>query len=137
MNANPRRKIRAGDRVTETPGIVTVADVDRMLVETSVGEADVHRVAVGQTVHVVLEALRDRKFTGKVTRVGTVARSSAERPMEDKRFDQTSAHVLALRFFLREEQLRFLLIARHGAFQHHVGAPPVQRQILLGLFQLV
>ncbi len=87
MNANPRRKIRAGDRVTETPGIVTVADVDRMLVETSVGEADVHRVAVGQVVHVVLEALRDRKFTGKVTRVGTVARSSAERPMEDKRFD--------------------------------------------------
>lgn len=87
MNANPRRKIRAGDRVTETPGIVTVADVDRMLVETSVGEADVHRVAVGQAVHVVLEALRDRRFTGKVTRVGTVARSSAERPMEDKRFD--------------------------------------------------
>ena len=87
MNANPRRKIRAGDRVTETPGIVTVADVDRMLVEASVGEADVHRVAVGQAVNVVLEALRDRKFTGKVSRVGTVARSSAERPMEDKRFD--------------------------------------------------
>lgn len=87
MNANPRRKIRAGDRVTETPGIVTVADVDRMLVEASVGEADVHRVAVGQAVTVVLEALRDRQFTGKVTRVGTVARSSAERPLEDKRFD--------------------------------------------------
>jgi len=87
MNANPRRKIRAGDRVTETPGIVTVADVDRMLVEASVGEADVHRVAVGQAVNVMLEALRDRKFTGKVTLVGTVARSSADRPMEDKRFD--------------------------------------------------
>jgi HlyD family secretion protein len=87
VNANPRRKIRAGDRVTETPGIVTVADVDRMLVEASVGEADVHRVAVGQAVTVVLEALRDHRFTGKVTRVGTVARSSAERPLEDKRFD--------------------------------------------------
>ena len=87
MNANPRRKIRPGDRVTETPGVVTVADVDRMLVEASVGEADVHRVAVGQAVTVMLEALRDRRFTGKVTRVGTVARSSAERPMEDKRFD--------------------------------------------------
>jgi HlyD family secretion protein len=87
MNANPRRKIRAGDRVTETPGIVTVADVDRMLVEATVGEADVHRVAVGQTVNVVLEAIRDRKFTGKVMRIGTVARSSADRPMEDKRFD--------------------------------------------------
>jgi RND family efflux transporter MFP subunit len=87
MNANPRRKIRPGDRVTETPGIVTVADVDRMLVEASVGEADVHRVAVGQAVTVVLEALRDRRFAGKVTRVGTVARSSADRPLEDKRFD--------------------------------------------------
>jgi HlyD family secretion protein len=87
MNANPRRKIRAGDRVTETPGIVTVADVDRMLVESSVGEADVHRVAAGQPVAVVLEALRDRKFTGKVSRIGTVARSAPERPLEDKRFD--------------------------------------------------
>jgi len=87
MNANPRRKIRPGDRVTETPGIVTVADVDRMLVEASVGEADVHRVAVGQAVTVMLEAVRDRRFTGKVTRVGTVARSSSERPLEDKRFD--------------------------------------------------
>jgi len=87
INANPRRKIRPGDRVTETPGIVTVADVDRMLVEATVGEADVHRVAVGQAVNVVLEALRDKKFTGKVTRIGTVARSSSDRPLEDKRFD--------------------------------------------------
>jgi len=87
MNANPRRKIRAGDRVTETPGIVTVADVDRMLVEATVGEADVHRVAVGQPVSVMLEALRERKFTGKVARIGTVARASSDRPFEDKRFD--------------------------------------------------
>jgi RND family efflux transporter MFP subunit len=87
MTANPRRKIRAGDRVTETPGIVTVADVDRMLVEASVGEADVHRVAVGQTVTIVLEALRDQRFPGKITRVGTVAHASIERPLEDKRFD--------------------------------------------------
>jgi multidrug resistance efflux pump len=87
VNANPRRKVRPGDRVTETPGIVTVADVDRMLVEASVGEADVHRVSAGQPVVVLLEALRDRTFTGKVSRVGTVARSSAERPLEDKRFD--------------------------------------------------
>jgi hypothetical protein len=87
INANPRRKIRPGDRVTETPGIVTVADVDRMLVEATVGEADVHRVDVGQAVNVVLEALRDKKFTGKVTRIGTVARSSSDRPLEDKRFD--------------------------------------------------
>jgi len=87
MMANPRRKIRPGDRVTETPGIITVADVARMLVEATVGESDVHRVAAGQTVTVVLEALRDQRFSGRVTRVGTVARTSLDRPMEDKRFD--------------------------------------------------
>jgi HlyD family secretion protein len=87
MTANPRRKVRPGDRVTETPGIVTVADVDRMLVEASVGEADVRRVAVGQPVTVLVEALREQRFPGKVTRVGTVARTAPDRPLEDKRFD--------------------------------------------------
>ena len=47
MNASPRRKIRVGDRVTSSQGLVTIPEVNRMLVEASVGEAEVHRVAPG------------------------------------------------------------------------------------------
>jgi multidrug resistance efflux pump len=87
LAASPRRKIRLGDRVTESQGLVTIPQVNRMLVETSIGEADVQRVRPGQPATVVLEAFRDRDLTGRVTRVGTLARASAERSFDDKRFD--------------------------------------------------
>jgi HlyD family secretion protein len=87
LNANPRRKIRVGDRVTASQGLITIPEVNRMLVEASASEADVHRVHPGQAAAVRLEAFPDLRLTGKVTRVGTLARASADRPFEEKRFD--------------------------------------------------
>ncbi|HYE84749.1 MAG TPA: hypothetical protein VEA16_00235, partial [Vicinamibacterales bacterium] len=45
LQANPRRKLRVGDRVFATHGIVTIPEVSQMVVEASVSESDVHRVA--------------------------------------------------------------------------------------------
>jgi RND family efflux transporter MFP subunit len=87
LNANPRRKIRVGDRVTGSQGLVTIPEVDRMLVEASASEADVHRVHAGQAAAVRLEAFPDMRLAGKVTRVGTLARASADHPFDEKRFD--------------------------------------------------
>jgi HlyD family secretion protein len=87
LSANPRRKLRVGDRVFATQGIVTIPEVNRMLVEASIGESEVHRVQAGQLAEVQVEAFPDLKLTGKVTRVGTLASSSANRPFDDKRFD--------------------------------------------------
>ena len=87
MNASPRRKVRTGDRVTPTQGLVTIPEVNRMLVESSVGEAEVHRVHPGQPAVVRLEAFPELRLTGTVSRVGTLASSSIDRPLEDKRFD--------------------------------------------------
>ena len=87
LSANPRRKLRVGDRVFATQGIVTIPEVNRMLVEASVSESEVHRVHAGQLAEVHVEAFPDLKLTGKVTRVGTLASSSANRPFDDKRFD--------------------------------------------------
>jgi multidrug resistance efflux pump len=87
LAANPRRKVRVGDRVTGSQGVLTIPEVSRMLVEASVAEADVHRVRPGQAAAVRLDAFPDLRLSGKVVRVGTMARSSAERPFEDKRFD--------------------------------------------------
>jgi HlyD family secretion protein len=87
LSANPRRKIRAGDRVTASQGLITIPEVNRMLLATSVSEAEVHRVAPGQPAAVRVEAFPDLRLTGRVTRVGTLARASADRPFEDKRFD--------------------------------------------------
>jgi multidrug efflux pump subunit AcrA (membrane-fusion protein) len=87
LSASPRRKIRVGDRVTSSQGIVTIPDVSRMTVEASVSEADVHRLRPGQSAIVRIEAFPDLRLTGRVSRIGTLARTSADRPFEDKRFD--------------------------------------------------
>lgn len=87
LNANPRRKLRVGDRVFATQGIVTIPEVNRMQVEATVSEAEVHRVRAGQRAEVRVEAFPDLTLTGVVTRVGTLAATSASRPFDDKRFD--------------------------------------------------
>jgi HlyD family secretion protein len=87
LNSNPRRKLRIGDRVFATQGIVTIPEVNRMLVEASISESQVHRVKTGQPAEIRVEAFPDLKLTGTVTRVGTLASSSVNRPFDDKRFD--------------------------------------------------
>jgi multidrug resistance efflux pump len=87
LGAAPRRKIHTGDRVTGSQGLVTIPEVTRMLVEASVQEADVHRLRVGQQAVIRLDAFPDLRLSGKVARIGTLARASAERPFEEKRFD--------------------------------------------------
>jgi HlyD family secretion protein len=87
LSANPRRKIRVGDRVTRSQGIITIPEVSRMVVEASVDEASVHKVHPGLPATIRLDAYPDLLLTGKVARVGTMAQSSADRPFEDKRFD--------------------------------------------------
>ncbi len=87
LQTYPRRKIRVGDRVTPSQGIVTIPEVHRMLVESSVREADMHRVNVGQRAAVRVDAYPDVRLSGTVRSIGTLARASAERPNEEKRFD--------------------------------------------------
>ncbi len=87
LGANPRRKVRVGDRVTASQGLVTIPEVARMVVEASVPEGEVHRLAAGQPATVALDAFPGLVLTGHVSRVGTLARSSVERPWEAKRFD--------------------------------------------------
>jgi multidrug resistance efflux pump len=87
LSAHPRRKIRVGDRVTRSQGLITIPEVGRMVVESSVDEASLHKVRSGQSATIRLDAYPDLILTGKVSRVGTLARASADRPFEEKRFD--------------------------------------------------
>jgi HlyD family secretion protein len=87
LASSPRRKVRVGDRVTRSQGLITIPEVDRMIVESSVDEASVHKVRPGQVATIQPDAFPNLRLTGKVSRVGTLARSSIERPFDDKRFD--------------------------------------------------
>jgi multidrug resistance efflux pump len=87
LSAHPRRKIRVGDRVTRSQGLITIPEVGRMVVEASVDEASLHKARAGQSAVIRLDAYPDLRLAGKVSRVGTLARASADRPFEEKRFD--------------------------------------------------
>src|SRR5262245_15808075 len=87
LGSAPRRKIRIGDRVTPSQGILTIPEVNRMLVVSSVRESDVHMIRTGQTAAVDVEAYPGQKITGHVLSVGSLAHAQIERPWEDKRFD--------------------------------------------------
>jgi HlyD family secretion protein len=89
LPANPRRKIRTGDRVTPSHGLVTIPALDRMVVETSVREKDVYRVRPGLDAAVTLDAFPSLRFAGRVKALGTLARTSVDRPFDEKRFDVT------------------------------------------------
>lgn len=72
------RKIRVGDQVWNGTAIMELPDLSSFLVNTWVNEVDIHRLALGQTAEVTIDALQDRVLAGKVTRVSPLARQEGE-----------------------------------------------------------
>jgi len=74
-----RLQVRLGEMVVigiqNQPGttLMTVSDLSAINAEVKVAEADVLRVAVGQTARVTLEAVPGREFSGRVVEVGASA----------------------------------------------------------------
>jgi HlyD family secretion protein len=69
-----RRHRRAGESVStqfDSP-IVTLADRSRVRVRVDVDEADVARLGEGQLAYVTAAAFGDRRFAGRVVRVGRI-----------------------------------------------------------------
>ena len=69
-----RRHHRAGESVStqfDSP-IVTLADRSRVRVRVDVDEADVARLREGQSAYVTADAFGDRRFAGRIVRVGQV-----------------------------------------------------------------
>jgi multidrug resistance efflux pump len=69
-----RKHRRAGENVStqfDSP-IVTVADRSRVRVRVDVDEADVAHLRDGQAAYVTADAFGDRRFAGRVVRVGQV-----------------------------------------------------------------
>lgn len=72
-----RKHLKAGESVSNLPNapsspIVTVADVAILRVRADVDETDVGKVRLGQRAYVTADAYGDRKFWGRVRRIGQV-----------------------------------------------------------------
>ena len=74
--------------------VVTMADMDTLEVEADVSESSLSKVAVGQPAEIVLDALPDARFLGRISRmVPTVDRAKAT-VMTKVRFDRIDPRVL-------------------------------------------
>lgn len=68
--------VRVGEIVSPGQPLATIGDLDTLRVETTdLDEIDVVRVEVGQQVAVTFDALPDRVFEGRVTRIAPMAKS--------------------------------------------------------------
>ena len=78
--------IKVGNRIHQGNTVITLPDLKEMQVLIQVHEADIDLVKLDQSVLVTLEAVKDRTFPAKVTRIGAVANSNWGNP-ENKTFE--------------------------------------------------
>jgi len=67
-----RRYLRTGETVQPGTAIVTMGDVSRLRVRMELDERDVARVHAGQTAWCTADAYGDRRFDGRIVRVGQI-----------------------------------------------------------------
>jgi HlyD family secretion protein len=65
-----RRYLRTGETAQPGTAIVTLGDVSRLRVRMELDERDVARVRVGQAAWCTADAYADRRFDGRIVRVG-------------------------------------------------------------------
>ena len=74
-----RRKIRIGDDVWMGQAFMEIPDTSALVVEASVREVDVAKLAVGMKADVELDALPGRSFAGEVEAIDPIAEADEER----------------------------------------------------------
>lgn len=70
---NGQRPFAAGDQAWSGAPIAEIPDAATLRISARVNETERGRLAVGQKVIAKVEAVNDRQFTGKITRISTIA----------------------------------------------------------------
>jgi HlyD family secretion protein len=84
-----KRKPRVGDLVWQNQPLLYLPDISTMIVKTQVREVDLHKVAVGQSCSVRVDAYPEKLLKGKVTAIGMLAAERFEERMGEKYFQLT------------------------------------------------
>ncbi len=76
-------KKEVGSDVFRMEQVLSIPDLDTLMIRGQVSEVDAGRVAVGQAVSVELDALPDQVFEGHIKEIGTIfRRASFDRPLK-------------------------------------------------------
>lgn len=76
------RNVDPGEMAAPGVPVVTVVELDKVVVEGSLSESQVNRVSVGQEAKVIIRALGEREFTGRVVTLSPVAGLSRSFPVK-------------------------------------------------------
>ena len=99
-----------GERVVGTAmmagtEIMTVADLTEMEARVDIGEVDVVHIAVGQKVHLDVDAFKDRKFNGVVTDIANSAKNNDTSTTTAATTSTTDATKFQVKIRLKEKEV--------------------------------
>ncbi len=86
-----KRKPRIGDIVLQNQPILYLPDISTMIVKTRVREIDLHKVKVGRSCEVAVDAYPDKKLKGKIAFIGALASAGNSNARGGKYFQMTVA----------------------------------------------
>ncbi len=82
FRSGEKRKPRVGDVALKNQPLLNLPDLSRMVVKTKVREVDLHKVSVGKSASVEIDAYPGLSLTGKVSSIGVLALSDYGRTSE-------------------------------------------------------
>lgn len=86
-------RVREGATVRERQTIITIPDLNRMLVKVSIHESYIKKVRKGQKVRITVDAFPDKELTGEVYKVGVLPDSQNRWLNPDLKVYQTTIHI--------------------------------------------
>ena len=93
-------KWRVGSQVHRMEKVMALPDLEKLVVEATVAELDAGRVRIDQPATVKLDAIPNRSFNGRITRVGNIFRpASSDRPVKvlDIEVELEEVHIQQMR----------------------------------------
>jgi HlyD family secretion protein len=88
---NQKRRPRIGDTIWQNQPLLYLPDISSMIVKTRVREVDLHKIFLGQTCTVQVDAYPNALFDGRVAAIGVLAEERFEGGRGEKYFRLTVA----------------------------------------------
>ena len=118
-----KRKPRIGDQVWQNQPLIYLPDISRMVVKTQIREIDLHKINLGQSCQIKVDAYPEAAFDGQVAFVGVMAAKGTSGAHGDKYFQ------LVVELAESDNRLRPGMTARVSVHAHRVDnqlAIPIQ-----------
>jgi len=89
FRAGSKRKPQLGDMLMKNQPLLEIPDLSSMIVRTKIREMDLHKVEVGKSATIEVDAFPGKAFSGEVVYLGTLAKREHANGYREKAFEMT------------------------------------------------